>query len=262
MTSGTAVELGTMSEAPVSVKELEDLLNSQDFIDSYVRVQVALSFGEVRVDELNLEQLSESKRNEIESLRAELAERRMDQDLALALSAWGKSPSPLRGNGSIDLGFNAGIVHYFEYRAVIGKAYRSGLNDAPTIQGFINYTAMLKTLLHSANPLQNTELAVAAWVADRRGTGKRKITVLSKEGLFVVGFQQSPFRPLRIITAIPDTSSGSFIMSLNKDLEGSSNSQKRLNRLGDNRVLLCFARGKQPPQLNKKYRSFCCPCLH
>lgn len=235
------IHLETGNEVPQgnqAVQELEALLTSPSFEQAYVAVQTAID-PEARMtrgDLARLQEIKEGKAKELLSLRNEFAERKDDSEFLKALEVWGRSPNSRGERGQDGEGFHAGIVHYFEYRAVgRSKARRLNNSGPPSIQGFIDFSSYLQSLVDRPDPRSNTAIKTSAQVVDEQG--QRRLLLLTQGDWLVVGFQRLGDR-MRVISAGAEEKPERFEKRVREELEGFPDKDTRLNRLGHGRVLV------------------------
>lgn len=235
------IHLETGNEAPQgnqAVQELEALLTSPPFEQAYVAVQTAID-PEARMTRGDLarsQEIKDGKAKELLSLREDLARRKDDPEFLEALDIWGRSPNSRGERGQDGEGFHAGIVHYFEYRAVgRSKARRLNNSGPPSIQGFIDFSSYLQSLVDRPDPRSNTAIKTSAQVVDEQG--QRRLLLLTQGNWLVVGFQRQGDK-MRAITAGAVETLESFQRKINQELVGTPEVDKRLNKLGVQRVLI------------------------
>lgn len=174
---------------------------------------------------------------QLELLREEFEARRNDPSLLLALASWGRSPD-LGGDRGLDsTGYNAGVVHYFEYRLIPDKSRRYTETEPLTIQGFIDYTDRITALIQdprSGNPGVNR----SALIEDNQGRGR--LLLLTRDDQLVVAFRHSKRDIMRIISVVGNEREGRFVKRVEDELNDNPETDTRLNRLGYERILtLC-----------------------
>ncbi len=182
--------------------------------------------GKIEKAEEDLKQAVEAKKQILGRLREEVKE--PNREFAEALRTWGLSPNVKGEFGPDGKGFNAGIIHYFEYRASVEKNSRFRPEDELSAEGFINYTKNIKNFLDNPDPASNPGVQTARLLEDQNG--QRRLFVLTKYHELVVAFQR-PHEPMRIISIFP----GQGLDRLSKAVEDEQNqntkTKTRLNKL-------------------------------
>jgi hypothetical protein len=168
------------------------------------------------------------REEELSRLTAEFGLRRDDPHLLAALKVWGRSPNAQGEFGGGD-GFNAGIIHFFEYRANLEKNGRYK-NDQTTVtlDGFIEYSGRIKNLIEDPNPTNNPNIQKSSLIADENG--QYRLFVLTKEGQLLVGFRRHGEIGLpRVITIMPGQDEKRFDKAVSDELTAAR--PGRLNNL-------------------------------
>ena len=129
----------------------------------------------------------------LQSIQNEFENRKNDLDLSEALNSWGKSPNH-DGDRKDGGGYNAGVIHYFEYRAYKDK--RGHNKDNMSLDGFIERTRYLSNLVNKQNlvGVKKTET-----LEDK--SGKRVKYLLTDGGLMVIAYSEAG-QPFKMVTAI------------------------------------------------------------
>lgn len=223
------------------VEELESLLMDPIFEAGYVAAQTLidpeLEFAKMAhlkdeaVVALSL-RLQDSKRAELSSLREELVLRRGDPELAEALDVWGRSPNYDGSWGVNGQGFNAGVVHYFGYRAAEDTIKVARFREAgpPTIKGFIDISTYLGSLVHKSEEM--LVLKMLSEVGDSGGQKRRFL--LTWDNWIVVAFER-PDDKMGVITLIPGQDTRKFQIMVDNERDGIE-PPDRLNKLGAQRT--------------------------
>jgi hypothetical protein len=178
---------------------------------------------------------AEIKQKEILSKLIQEAETRSkDPELLAALEVWGRSPNSKGNFGNNNRGYNAGIIHFFEYRSDINKNGRYKYSKIPiTIEGFIEYSNKLKEVISNIDPDQNPDVKASALLRD--ASGQIRLFILSAERDKIVGFRRENETGLpRIVTVIPGQDEKSIAQSIHDENKG--NLKKRLNQLDEHVV--------------------------
>ena len=236
---------GEVSQPNRAIQELEALLTDPMFEAGYVTVQAVIdtSVQAARLagksDEsirLLIQKLQEEKRIQVFAIRNEVALRKDDPTLWEAFGVWGQSPNASCGRGPEGKGYNAGVVHYFEYRAVgRNKARRLNNFGDLNIQGFIDFSLYLQSLVDQPDSRINTAVGKSAQIRDEQG--QRRLFLLTQGNWLVVGFQRLGDR-MRIISAGIEEKPERFDKRVREEVESLPEKDTRLNRLGHGRVLV------------------------
>lgn len=180
-------------------------------------------------DQLILE-AEANQRKVLEKLIQDAEAKANDPALLEALEVWGRSPNADGNHGIDNQGYNAGIVHFFEYRSRIDKNGRYKNSDTPiTIDGFINYSKELKGLLEDINPNTNSKIETSALLKDESGQIRTHILTSTKDRIVTFRKEGEIGLP-KIITIIPGQNEKSFNKAVDDEISGKSIS--RLNQLG------------------------------
>jgi hypothetical protein len=208
------------------VVALQSLLGDIAFEQAYISAHVSLK-GESQAD---------VAREELERLRTEFVLRKDDPVLLDVLVNWGRSPNAVGERGSDGQGFNAGVVHYFEYRASAHRRLRYTDQEQPTIQGFIDFTHRIKEMIKNPNPNGNPGVQKSALIGDEEG--QERLLLRTQEGLLIIGFKHLGESEIKIISVVARETSARFERRIEEELAGTPETDKRLNKLGNNRVLI------------------------
>lgn len=207
-------------------------INGTSVNDLYLQRLEAMKLDEEYVSsrkeaEQNLEQAKERELNILRSIYSDLAERHNDTQLLEAFSFWGTSPDSKGYRGPDGNGFNAGLIHYFEYRA---NAEKNGRYKNETlnfgVDGFIEYTNRIKKEIDNASS-ENSRLF-------EDSEGRQRMYTLSEQGDLIISFKKvkDPDKKeeepeLKIITIIP----GQNKKTLDKSTDNPE--ERYLNQLKD-----------------------------
>ena len=208
------------------IEELEALLADPMFEASYVSVRSILDPG------------GRSLATELVKLREDLALRREDPELLEAFDVWGRSPNAKGMKGPDEQGFNAGVVHYFEYRgASIAKARRFKTMPEMSIQGFIDFSRYVDLLISDPDSRSNLSIQKSAQIRDLEG--QKRLLLLTWGNWLVVGFQK-PGDRMRAITAGAQEKPDRFQKIVDEEVSGTPSEDHRVNRLGVGREIVDF----------------------
>lgn len=200
-----------------------------------------------------LQQAQKEKRDELERVRKEFQERQDDPALFAALDTWGQSRNSQNEAGQDGRGYNAGVVHYFEYRADKGKNGRYKFEKSKFgIQSFIDYSMRLKSLIDNPNPENNDEIAQATLIGDEQE--QRRLYLLTKHRRLVLAFKSTKDDRLRVITDFPGQNETSFQNRITKELTNDPQ-ENRFNKLGDQRRVLPLAGSTEPQDRQRESSS-------
>lgn len=175
-------------------------------------------------------QLSTEARLHLENLKNELQTRSHDPLLLNALDVWGMSPDSQGGRGEHGQGFHAGIAHFFEYRRGADKLGR--FTTKPTLDHFIEFSNILKSVLENPNPASNAYVTKSVYITDELGQARLMSLITHGDGLLVSAFQR-PNEPMRVITAVSPYAEKQFEKDVNKELHPKDFT--KLNELGKTR---------------------------
>ena len=165
----------------------------------------------------------------VERVRQDVESRAEDPRLAHALDVWGRSPNARGETGVNGSGFNAGIVHYFEYRTIAEKNGRFKGRNGCEIDDFIHYSEVLEGLIDTPDPLTNSEILLSAALED--DGGQRRLNLLTRRHDRVVAFARRGDRKPRVVTVIPGGDLPAIEKALDEEMFG-QNVKNRLNKLG------------------------------
>ncbi|HEY4494150.1 MAG TPA: hypothetical protein VJB95_01840 [Candidatus Paceibacterota bacterium] len=149
--------------------------------------------------------------------------------LVEALNAWGRSRNLKKESGPERKGFNAGIVHYFEYRTHLRKnKKRYKTEHTVSIDGFIIYTERYSSFIKNQNPITNPEIETARLFEDPNGN--RRLYVLTKEKEFVVGFQRAG-QEMKILSVYLGQNETMLNRTADAELNSTEQARARFNHL-------------------------------
>lgn len=175
------------------------------------------------------EELATSKQNKkgiLEQLRSE--SENPSPELTEALEFWGLAPNAKGEYGEDGKGFNSGVIHYFEYRANAEKNGRFKKDDEASIEGFIEETQRLKSLLDNPSPDSNEQIEAARMLEDENG--QQRLLIVTKDKEFIVAFQRQN-APMKIISVFPGQGVDKLNKAVEEELNPKPNAKQRLNSL-------------------------------
>jgi len=209
-------------------KALEDDEYKQKLLEADNRIAVA----------------EKTKQGDLDALKQEVEKRKNDPTLIDALEMWGRSPNAKSDFGVDNNGYNAGIIHFFEYRSVSEKNGRYKNSTVPiTIDGFIFYSNCYKNLLQNIDPIKNPDVVASVLLTDDLGQIRMQLITSNHEG--IVAFRRADeIGAPKIITIIPGQNEEVMMKSINSELDGSNKSKKRLNKLNNGIVLVPISQYK------------------
>ena len=167
-------------------------LTLKEYLRDYHIRKIRASY-EYRRDILEAERESDLLRSEgeewLKNLVPELEARSHDPELTAALEAWSTSPDSTRDRAHDHKGYNAGLLHFFEYRGAQKKRARFDLiEEPPTVDGFIAFTNRLIDILeHRYDPDIPQQVAI---FEDSVGNQRTYIFLPGEKGEFIVAFQK------------------------------------------------------------------------
>ncbi|NTU72787.1 hypothetical protein HGB07_01265 [Candidatus Roizmanbacteria bacterium] len=202
---------------------------------SYLKAELQPDYdGRVTEAKTALAEAETRQRDILVRLKQEVADRRDDPEFQAAMELWGRSPDSKGQRGVDGRGLNAGVIHYFEYRADKQKNGRYKNSDtAVSVQGFIDYSKKVKELIDHPN----TAPAIQAARVIKDDQGQQRIHILTKDGDKVVGFKNSGDQ-MRVITIIPGGNEKILEKDVLDELNANPDDPKetaRLNHLGTGR---------------------------
>ena len=203
----------------------------QEKFPELVKAEEARLRGERGVDyEKVVSELAAAKAKLETSLKAfdqELAARRDDPNLKYAFDVWGRSPNHAGDRGITGHGYNAGVIHYFEYQAYKDK---SGHNTGSmSIDGFIDWSKRLGEIVNGKRP---TEVQTIRKLED--DSGKQAMYVLTKDRFLIISYIEKPGEAPKVVTAIPGQNEGVLLSRVDSEVKTPvvEKQAKRLNYLG------------------------------
>ena len=167
----------------------------------------------------HLQNLNQLKK-ELENPTAELIE---------AFTLWGRSRNANGEFGPTGIGYNSGVIHYFEYRTHVRKNQRRFKpEDAFTIDGFIACTKRYYNFLKNPSPSNNPQIEITRLLED--ATGNRRLYILTKEGEFIAAFQRSG-QEMKILSVFFEQNISQLNERAEEGLNPTIKSENRFNRL-------------------------------
>jgi len=172
--------------------------------------------------------LAEERQVEVLNLLAQELEK-PSAELLSALNAWGRSRNALGETGSEQKGFNAGVVHYFEYRTHPRKNIRR-FRPADTLnaEGFIAFTKRYEDLINNPNPETNSKIIKARLLEDPKGN--RRLYIFTKEKDFVVSFQRTGEK-MKLLSVYMGQDVEMLNRTAEEELKSTPQATARFNRL-------------------------------
>ena len=204
----------TMVDMQTATNLVEDQLKDQGFLQKLSEAEEQL------VNSTN------SKKEILGKLRLEIQQ--PTPALMEALDTWGVSPDVKGDFGSDGKGFNAGVIHYFQYRASAEKNSRYKQSETMDVEGFAEYSKKIKTFLENPNPASNTEVEGARVLEDENG--QRRLLIVTKDKELIVAFQRAG-EAMKIISVFPGQGLDKLNKSAEEELNPDPNAKKRLNQL-------------------------------
>lgn len=217
----------------VTFKGLTYPLNPS-FSNEEFTIEAAKEFP-VSADELSVAERAYSEsmnlhQSKIDSIRQDLATRADDSTLTDSFDVWGASPNAEGSLNDNEQGYNAGVVHFFEYRADQEKSGRFAVQDTEmSIDAFIRRSEQLDSLLQN----YETDPEVEKYALIEDTVGQERLYVLTKKE-FIVAFKKKGER-MRVITVLPG--SKSFDKIVQSEVGNTEPASARLNKLGSHRIL-------------------------
>lgn len=236
------------TERRVSIDEARTLLTTQ----------LEPTFDQRRDEaQKSLVEAAQRQRQELAQLQQEIEARADDPELIEAMEVWGRSPDSQGHRGIDGTGLNAGVIHYFEYRADLAKNGRFKKAETElSIQGFIEYSRRIRALIDNPNPSTNPDVQTAGMIEDAQG--QRRLFILTRDGDKIVGFMRSG-EPMRVITVIPGSNEKAVQRDLTQELQADPNDPKetaRLNHLGTGRHSIELPLSSETVEDDGKFRDF------
>ena len=173
-----------------------------------------------------LEKALQRANGQLNCLLEDLLARQEDPLFLRAAALWANSADSQDYKAEDGLGYNAGLIHFFEYRATREKQRRfRDLQDPVTVDGFIGFSHRLyQELVKPSQPEVNRRAVM------QDSEGNRRFYVLCPNRELIVGFQ-SPNEALpRMTSMINSVTDAFFDKVLAECLAGGD--RGRLNRLG------------------------------
>ena len=189
-------------EIDPNVSELKNLISSQEFSVNFLTVQTKEERKNILKIKRRDTDYSKKTAQANHALNVKLAEQKeilnslmqeLDHpapQLVEALNVWGRSRNIKGETGVAHTGFNAGIIHFFEYRSHHKKSKKRFKPEHTfSIEGFIVYTKQYEKLLKNPNPATNPDIKISRLLEDSKGN--HRLYILAQDGDFVVGFQRA-----------------------------------------------------------------------
>jgi len=159
---------------------------------------------------------------------ADIESRKDDPGFLEATSVWANSPDSQGDVGENGLGYNAGVVHFFEYRGDAKKSSRFKVMDEPaSVDGFIDYSGKLKADLEAVG--SSTDGRQEAVLQDSEGN--QRVYILKPDGELVVAFQKAGDTEPKVTSVIPRQKGKDFEKTVAASLSG--HDRGKLNKLGE-----------------------------
>jgi hypothetical protein len=170
------------------------------------------------------------------SMKEQLLSGEDNSDLQAALDAWGQAPDENGERGNDGLGFNSGVVHYFQYRASESKSSR--FNREETTFGLDGFKQ--KTLDYVDVLTDPSQQCVRSSHIFSDNVGARRMVSLTEDNEIIVAFA-NPGEELKIVTVFSQKNEKAAIKQFNsivdKEISMNVSSDERLNKLGEGRKL-------------------------
>ena len=189
--------------------------------------RLRLEYGpEFQILNSNLMKAGEGERKTLSGLSDDLERRRSDPELIAAFDAWGGCPNHAGDRGIDGQGFNAGVIHYFEYRAFQDKQGRS--QEPMTLDGFIKWSKELFDLVKHPD---SSKVQKTARMED--SSGKQALYILAKDGRFIISYF-IPGKEPYMVTVIPGQKESEMQRRVDSEISTPvpEKQAKRLNYLG------------------------------
>lgn len=152
-----------------------------------------------------------------------------------ALNAWLTSPDSTTDRGHDGLGYNAGLLHFFEYRGALHKRRRFHLMDEPSnVEGFMDFTERLVEELERVSDANSKHQAVI--IGDTEGNQRIYILLPGIKGEFIVAFRKADQAEPKLTAMFNRVTQQSFERMVEAVLSGQDRGQ--INRLGPGIQLL------------------------
>jgi len=230
-------------ETDPNVEELKRLINDSNFEAQFLAVQTRVERAkrnkllnsaqkrdlETRLAEANALLLQATK---IQTQNLNQLKKALEQptpQLVEALNIWGRSRNVRGEYGPDQKGFNAGVVHYFEYRAHVGKNKKRFKPEYTfSVGGFIAHTKQYKSFLENSNPTTNSQIETARLLEDSKGN--RRLYILTKEKEFIVGFERVG-EGMKILSVFLEQNTQKLNKATDDELNSTEKARTRFNRL-------------------------------
>lgn len=168
---------------------------------------------------------SQSLANLIEAVES----RKDDSELIKVLAVWGRSPNHANERGSDDGGFNAGVIHFFEYRAFPDKLGHNR-QDNMSLDGFINRSQAVDSLVNSP---ETVKPVISKSHTLRDETGKQARYLLTNAGELVIAYKEAGTERFKVVTVISGQNIQALDKRVNEEIKNPFEQRaKRLNHLG------------------------------
>lgn len=203
----------------------------QAFLTRYHREKILNSpehLTALGLAEAALEKARHSAEERLAAVIGELQDRANEPALLAALDAWTTSPASDRDRAHDGKGYNAGLLHFFEYRGAKTKYGRFELIDEePTVDGFIEFTNRLVAALdRRLTPGPGEQVAV---FEDDEGNSRVYILLPGEKGEFIVAFQYADEATPKLCAMFNKVTQQGFEKMVKSVLEGNDRGQiKRL----------------------------------
>lgn len=215
--------------------ELEEGKNSNLMKELERKARTAEWEEKMQQAKTSLSEAIDREKAKITAIEKELLERDEDPKLLAALNVWGRSPDSLNNRGENGKGYNAGVIHYFEYRASKSKAGRFNNEKIPFgVEGFIQYSEWLQAILN--NPSKDNS-AISELTRFTDNEGQERLIVLAHDTL-IVCFKNTG-EDTRVISSIPDKkkSKKMYEKAVETELSIAVDKDSRLNKLAEGRKI-------------------------
>lgn len=156
--------------------------------------------------------------------------------LASALGIWGNSADSKGSFGDDETGFNAGMIHYFEYRSDETKSGRFKKTGQDfTLEGFMDESERLEQIVEN----YETSEHVLKYTLIGDELGQERLFIITDNEECIVAFRR-PGEVMKVVSVIPGSNQiKQFEKKVENEIQGVNNSERaRLNELGDSRTLV------------------------
>lgn len=176
--------------------------------------------------EQSLNEAAQAFEEQLDDLLDELSARRGNADLLQAAALWANSPDSQGDRADDKRGYNAGLVHFFEYRSAKEKKRRfRDIEEPMTVDGFIAFSQRLyQELVDPPQPSANQRVVL------QDSEGNRRSYVLCPNSEFIVAFQRPGETRPRMTSMINFVTEAFFNKVVDECLRGDD--RGRLNKLG------------------------------